>query len=118
MTPPTRAPRPILDLDAVRAHHAHARVTVDLDALWTSLADVPVLLAEIERLRSLLWLSRASHAYLLAAARAAIAAEHDDEHDPLWYLRDELAARGQLPPSWAHAADLHHAPGGPEEARR
>jgi hypothetical protein len=118
MTPPTRAPRPILDLDAVRAHHAHAQDAVDLDALWTALADVPVLLAEIGRLRSLLWLSRASHADLFAAARASIAAEHGGEHDPLWYLRDELATRGQLPPRWAHAADLHAATDGPEEARR
>jgi hypothetical protein len=68
--------------------------------------------------RWLLWLSRASHADLLAAARAVLAAEHDGEHDPLWYLRDELAARGQLPPRWAHATDLHAAPGGPEEASR
>jgi hypothetical protein len=104
MTSPTRAPRPILDLDAVRAHHTHAGDTVDLDALWTALADVPVLLAEIERLRSLLSLARAAHANLLAAARAAVAADHDGEHDPLWYVRDELAARAQLTPRWAQAA--------------
>jgi hypothetical protein len=113
MTSPTRAPRPILDLAAVRDHPTHARDTVDLDALWTALADVPVLLAEIERLRSLLWLARASHADLLAAARASVAADHDGEHDPLWYVRDELAARAELRPRWTHAA-----PGGGEETRR
>jgi hypothetical protein len=112
MTSPTRAPRPILDLDSVRAHHAHAQDTIDLDALWTALADVPVLLAEIERLRSLLWLARIRHANFHAAARAAVAAGHDGEPDPLWYIRDELAARAQLPPRWAHAG-RHE-----EEARR
>jgi hypothetical protein len=104
MTSPTRAPRPILDLDAVRDHHTHARDTVDLDALWTVLSDVPVLLAEVERLRSLLWFARMSHANLAAAARAAVAADHDGEHDPLWYVRDELATRAELPPRWTHVA--------------
>ncbi len=33
---------------------------------------------------------------LVAAARAALAADHDGEPDPLYYLRDELEAQGQL----------------------
>lgn len=33
------------------------------------------------------------YADLLAAARAAVAAEDDGEADPLWYVRDELAAQ-------------------------
>jgi hypothetical protein len=38
------------------------------------------------------------YANLLAAARAALSAEHDGEPDPMWYLRDELRATGHLPP--------------------
>jgi len=34
---------------------------------------------------------------LVAAARATLAADHDGEPDPLYYLRDELQAQGQLP---------------------
>jgi len=66
----------------------------------------PVLLAEIGRFRSLLALTRAQHADLLAAARAAIAAERDGEDDPLYYLRDELGARGQLPRRWMGPPEL------------
>lgn len=34
---------------------------------------------------------------LVAAARATLAAQRDGEPDPLYYLRDELHAQGQLP---------------------
>jgi hypothetical protein len=34
---------------------------------------------------------------LVAAARATLAAVADGEPDPLYYLRDELAATGHLP---------------------
>jgi hypothetical protein len=43
--------------------------------------------AEIEDLRML-------YANLLAAARAALAAEDEGEADPLYYLRDELDSWG------------------------
>ncbi len=33
---------------------------------------------------------------LAAAARATLAADHDGEPDPLYYLRDELHAQGLL----------------------
>jgi hypothetical protein len=33
---------------------------------------------------------------LLAAARATLSAHADGEEDPLYYLRDELRAQGQL----------------------
>jgi hypothetical protein len=36
---------------------------------------------------------RRRYADLLAAARAAVAAEQDGESDPLWYVRDELGAQ-------------------------
>jgi DNA-binding XRE family transcriptional regulator len=63
-----------------------------------ALSDVPILSAEISQLRTELDETRLDRANLLAAARATIAAHHDGEPDPLSYLRDELAARGQLPP--------------------
>src|SRR6266536_1677551 len=47
--------------------------------------------------RHRLALLRAEHAELLAAARAAVAAARDGAEDPLFYIRDVLAGRGQLP---------------------
>jgi hypothetical protein len=35
---------------------------------------------------------------LLAAAKATLSAHADGEDDPLYYLRDELRAQGQLRP--------------------
>lgn len=65
--------------------------------LEAALADAPDLSAEISRLRDELADIRMDRANLLAAARAVISAHLDGEPDPLSYLRDELAARGQLP---------------------
>jgi len=38
----------------------------------------------------------ADYQNLVAAARACLAAEADGEDDPMYYLRDELRAQGQL----------------------
>jgi DNA-binding transcriptional regulator YiaG len=92
------APRHTVDLEAARTHHDHATTTHGAAALLNAVADVPVLLAEINRCRTLLTVARAQYADLLAAARATVTAWHDGEADPLWYLRDELTAHGQLPP--------------------
>ena len=54
---------------------------------------------EVIRLRAELDDTRLDRANLLAAARATIGAYLDGESDPLCYLRDELAVRGQLPPN-------------------
>lgn len=102
----SRAPWPTIDLDAVRAHHRAAGDAPTPVALWIALADVPVLLAEIHRGRSLLALTRVQYADLLAAARATLAADRDGEADPLYYVRDELAAHGQLPPKHLGSAEL------------
>ena len=67
--------------------------------LDAALADTPVLSAEIIRLAGRLLDQRRAYADLLAAARATLTADRDDEPDPLYYLHDELAARGHLPPS-------------------
>lgn len=100
------APTTLIDLGAVREHHRAAERTRAYAALWTAAADVPVLLAEIGRLESLLTLARVRHADLTAAARATVAAERDGENDPLWYVRDELATNSTLPPRWLSAPDM------------
>ena len=52
---------------------------------------------EVERLRLALAIVRHEYADLLAAARAAVAAAGRGELDPLFWIQDELSARGQLP---------------------
>ena len=89
--------RPTLDLDAVRTHLHDARTTRVPAALWLAVADVPLLVAELERLRTLLLLARGRYADLLAAARATLGAEDDGEDEPLFYLRDEIDAYDRLP---------------------
>jgi hypothetical protein len=59
-----------------------------------ALNDVPLLSAEISRLSAELQATRLDRANLLAAARATMAAHHDGEPEPLFYLRDELRAQG------------------------
>lgn len=90
---PSHAPRPTVDLDAVAAHHQTAEETRTPLSLWIAVADIPVLVAEVHRGRSLVAWVRGEYADLLAAARATLHADHDGEDDPLWYLRDELTAQ-------------------------
>ena len=49
---------------------------------------------------------QAEYAELLAAARAAVAAEHNGDTDPLAYIRGLLAERDQLPPDGAAAVHV------------
>jgi anti-sigma regulatory factor (Ser/Thr protein kinase) len=56
--------------------------------------------------RDRLVLLGAEHAALLAAARAVFASIERGEADPLGYLRDHLAARGQLPAAGARPSQL------------
>jgi hypothetical protein len=65
--------------------------------LESALDDAPALAAEITRLLAGLARTRLDHANLLAAAQATLAAAAEGEADPLWYLRDELAARHAPP---------------------
>jgi hypothetical protein len=102
-------PPPIVDLrEAATTNHTARRFIAGfattmptLAEIWrqleAGLADTPALSAEITRLRVELADTRLDRADLLAAARAVITAHLDSEPDPLSYLRDELAARGQLP---------------------
>jgi hypothetical protein len=96
-------PPSLIDLGAIRAHHRDAETNRTLATLWTAAADIPGLVAEVGRLHSLLVLARRQHADLTAAARAVLAAERDGENDPLWYIRDELAA-DKLPPPLAQGS--------------
>ena len=52
---------------------------------------------EVQRLRSALAIVRHEYADLLAAARAAVASARRGDLDPLFWIQDEFAIRGQLP---------------------
>ena len=68
-----------------------------LTEIWhyldTALAGAIPLTGEIIWQRAEIREIRLDRANLLAAMRATLSAHHDGEHDPLWYLRDELQAR-------------------------
>jgi hypothetical protein len=99
MTTESRIPRPTVDPEAVLTHLHAARNRATPVAIWTALADIPVLLAEIDRLSRLLSRTRWDFADLLAAAGATLTADHDGEADPLTYLRDAVAEhRAWTPP--------------------
>jgi hypothetical protein len=133
-------PYSAVDIPEVMARNAAARdivagfasATPTLAAAWrhvgAALADCAALAADVARLADQLRAARLEPANLLAAIRAALAADSDGETDPLWYLRDALnAARSapqsplggrdaRLPPAapavppdppWRHAADVH-----------
>ena len=89
----THTARPTVDLDAARDHHRTAEEVRTPVALWIAVADIPILLAEVHRGRSLVAYVRREYGDLLAAAHATLHADHDGEPDPLWYLRDELTAQ-------------------------
>jgi len=65
-------PRPTLDLEAVRTHFRNALRYRTPTAMWTALADIPVLLVELERVLDLLTRARTEFANVLAAARATL----------------------------------------------
>jgi hypothetical protein len=95
-------------INAMQAMHSHIIVRIVLrtrpgTAITAALYTVPALCREAARLRAALALVSIDHADLVAAARASVIADHDGEPDPLWYLRDELGARSQLPGRWGRA---------------
>ena len=73
-----------------------AAVTPTLTGVWrlidTALADLPAVLADLGRTRAELEAVRLDRANLLAAIRAALAADAEGEPDPFGYLRDELSS--------------------------
>jgi hypothetical protein len=86
------------DLKEVRDRHQHALASASPSATLAALSDVPPLCEEISRLRLYLGIARLTRANLAAAARATLTADADHEHEPLYYLRDELTAQGLLSP--------------------
>ncbi|WP_436756719.1 hypothetical protein [Streptosporangium sp. V21-05] len=102
---PHTHPYPDRDLQEVIARNRTARqiltafssATLTLTDIWqylfTALDDTLTLATQITGLRADLARTRRRHADLIAAARATLAAHHDGEADPLFYLRDELTAQ-------------------------
>jgi hypothetical protein len=106
MTTKPRIPRPTIDQEAVLTHLLTAQIRRTPVAIWTALADIRVLLAEVDRLARLLSQIRWDFANLLAAAHATLAADHDGEPDPLTYLRDAVAEhRAWTPPDEGELAE-------------
>ena len=76
--------------------------------LEDALNDAPAIVAELARLSTELDQARLDRANLRAAMLAAIHAEADGEPDPLWYVRDELAALQAVADA---SQSLHDTPG-------
>ena len=89
---------PDADLQEVASRHDGAASA--LDTLARALETIPLLCAEIGRVRARLGRALTDLHNLVAAARATLGAHADGEPDPLYYLRDELSAQGQLPPKY------------------
>ena len=85
---------PNSDLQEVANRHDTATAVVD--TLGQALDAIPLLSAEITRLRRRLAASLNDFNNLVAAAKATLSAHADGEEDPLFYLSDELTAQGQL----------------------
>ena len=112
---PNTLPHTNVNLQEVSTRHDTARRIIAgfakampaLADIWlflgSALDDAPLLAAEITRLLAELARTRLDRANLVAAGRAALAAAAEGEADPLWYLRDELAAR-QAPPDAPESA--------------
>ncbi|MBO3750311.1 hypothetical protein J5X84_29880 [Streptosporangiaceae bacterium NEAU-GS5] len=96
---------PLIDPQEARRHHLNTvRLLATRPLLLTllggtatgrailrALGYIPALCDEADRLRFLLTWVRLDHANLIAAGRATLAAANEGEHDPLYYLRDELS---------------------------
>jgi hypothetical protein len=92
----TTSNRTIIDTDLQEVTNRHDTATAVVDVLNRALDTILLLSAEINRLRRRLATTLGDFNNLLAAARATLSAHADGEEDPLYYLRDELRAQGQL----------------------
>ena len=90
------------DTDLQEVANRHDTATAVVDTLGRALDTIPLLSAEITRLRRRLATTLHDLNNLLAAARATLSAHADGEEDPLFYLRDELIAQGQLRANQRH----------------
>ena len=84
------------DTDLREVANRHDTATAVVDTLGRALDTIPLLSAEITRLRRRLTTTLSDLNNLLAAAKATLSAHTDGEEDPLYYLRDELTAQGHL----------------------
>jgi hypothetical protein len=94
----TTEPTNHLDADLQEVATRQDDAASALSVLTRTLDTIPLLCAEIGRLRARLTRTLTNLHNLVAAARATLRAHADGEDDPLFYLRDELEAQGQLPP--------------------
>ena len=88
--------RASIDTDLQEVANRHDTATTVVDTLGRALDTIPLLSAEIIRLRRRLATALNDFNNLLAAAKATLSAHADGEEDPLYYLRDELTAQGHL----------------------
>jgi hypothetical protein len=84
------------DTDLQEVANRHDTATAAMTKLSRALDMIPLLSAEIRRLRRRLATTLNDLNNLIAAARATLSAQADGEEDPLYYLRDELTAQGQV----------------------
>ena len=94
----TTEPKHYPDADLQEVASRHDSAASAMGKLARALDTIPLLSAEIGRLRVRLARTLTDLHNLVAAARATLGADADGEPDPLYYLRDELDAQGQLPP--------------------
>ncbi len=94
----TTEPRNHPDADLQEVTSRHDDAVSAMGTLARALDTIPLLYAEIGRLRARLARTLANLHNLLAAARATLRAHADGEDDALYYLRDELEAQEQLRP--------------------
>lgn len=87
--------RPDADLQEIASRHD--RAVSAMGVLAKALDSIPLLCAEISRLRARLVHALTDLHNLIAAARATLGADAEGEEDALYYLRDELDAQRQLP---------------------
>ena len=90
------------DTDLQEVANRHDTAIAAMAKLGRALDTTPLLSAEIRRLRRRLATTLNDLSNLIAAARATLNAHADGEDDPLYYLRDELTAQGQLRANQRH----------------
>lgn len=93
----TTEPENYPDTELQEVANRHNRATAAMAKVTKALDTIPLLCAEINRLRRRLVIALKDLNNLVAAARASLSANADGEPDALYYLRDELQAQGQLP---------------------
>ena len=94
----TTDPRNDTDADLQEVASRHDDAVSAMGTLARALDTIPLLCAEVGRLRARLARTLANLHNLIAAARATLSAHADGEDDALYYLRDELEAQDQLRP--------------------